>query len=160
MADWIGITVDYFTQLTHILVVLFKLTTLDEPGWDLEEVRRRADVFDFLDRACESMDRVPAELGIVDADGPRRGLFFKAVYMLRTIKALFVAELPPGMLPNALPTPGSSGADYNDTAAFEGEFSISEDFVLDLENEPWLSDIFGSSWDFRPENPLDNSLPS
>ncbi len=141
LADWTGITVDSFNQFMHCVVVLFKLTTLDEPGWDLEEVRRRADVFEVLDRTCEKIERVPAMLGMVDADGPRNGLFFKTGYLLRAIKALFLEEMTPEKASSAAqtPYPGQGGGG---TDGYVGDDSIPVDFLMGLADEPWLMDIF------------------
>ncbi|KAI0873121.1 hypothetical protein GGS24DRAFT_464915 [Hypoxylon argillaceum] len=133
--DWIGINVDVFAQFTHCLVVLFKLTTLETPGWDLEEVQRRANVFEILDRAAETVDRVPATLGIVDAEGLRRGLLFKTSYLFRAIKTLFLAEMGPQKQQQSLPAAEGGSLGFVDDGYFP------DDFLTSLWDEPWLSDI-------------------
>lgn len=101
-SDWTSVTVDRFTQSTHCLGVLFKLTTLEEPGWDVEGVRRRADVLGILDHACEimRMHRVPAAVGTVDArtgrgvvSSPRR-----RILCCELSRFFFLSELPPSMV--------------------------------------------------------------
>ncbi|KAI8630245.1 hypothetical protein F5Y19DRAFT_429452 [Xylariaceae sp. FL1651] len=147
-ADWIGQTVDVFTQFLHCLVVLFKLITLNEPGWDVAEVRRRADIFKILDHACDTVDRVTTELGMVDADGPRHGLFFKSNYLFRTIKALLLAEMEQDRRPGpALYPLDNVYSDFN--AVFSDPNWVPEDFMMSVANEPWMSDIFMSSWDLE-----------
>ncbi|KAI1780619.1 hypothetical protein F4818DRAFT_396279 [Hypoxylon cercidicola] len=151
--DCIGVNVDIFSQFSQCLVVLFKLATLDEPGWDLEEVRRRADVFAILDRFCEFTESVPAALGIVDADGPRRGLFFKVGHLIRAIKALFLAELPqnaPQGAAVAFPTPksGAEGNEMNGTPEIELEPWLMDDVLLNM----MYDDIQIPAWDFRPDD--------
>ncbi|KAL6815337.1 hypothetical protein GGI42DRAFT_338665 [Trichoderma sp. SZMC 28013] len=64
--DWVGISVDYVTQLTHCLVVLFKLNTLKEPGWDLLETRKRADVIQILDQYAEKVESALEIIEIVE----------------------------------------------------------------------------------------------
>ncbi|OAQ92095.1 Zn2/Cys6 DNA-binding protein [Purpureocillium lilacinum] len=132
LADWVGVNVDVFAQFTHTLVVVLRLNTVSEPGWDLQESCRRADVLEILDRACDTIDRVPPAIGMVDAKGPRSGLFFKTTYLLKAIKSLFVAEMGP-----------------------KDGVSILDDFLMNLENEPWLSDILGPSWDAQFEGAMD-----
>ncbi|KAI3323024.1 hypothetical protein HD806DRAFT_535520 [Xylariaceae sp. AK1471] len=139
--NWVGITVDIFAQFTHCLVVLFKLTTLNETGWDLAEVRRRADVFEVLDRASEAIDRVPATLGIVDVDGPRKGLFFKTPYLLRTIKALFLAQMAPEPQPDAWQSPQNNVSGDLNGAGGSLDSLIPDEVLMGLWDEPWLSDI-------------------
>jgi hypothetical protein len=153
--DWVGITVDSFAQFTHMLVVLFKLTILMEPGWDLEEVRRRVDLFDIIDRSCEMLQGLPSELGITDADGPRRGLFFKTTGLLMTIKNLFLAEMPSSMLPS--PHSHEIASDYSSAGDSGGDFSIPDDFLFNIADEPWLSDIFDYSYALGSEIPYNQS---
>lgn len=136
--NWIGINVDIFAHFTHCLVVLFKLTTLEAPGWDLEEVRRRANVFEILDRAAETVDRVPVTLGIVDAEGPRRGLLFKTSYLFRAIKALFLAEMGPQkqqLRQQSLSAAQDGGVGFGDDGY------VPDEFLMSLWDEPWFSDI-------------------
>ncbi|KAJ3576920.1 hypothetical protein NPX13_g3552 [Xylaria arbuscula] len=137
LLNWIGISVDVFAQFTHCLVMLFKLTTLERPGWDSKEVMRRANVFEILDRAAQTVDRVPVTLGIVDAEGPRRGLLFKTSYLLRAIKALFLAE----MGPQNKQEEHSFSAAQNDSAEFGDDEYFSDEFLQGLWEEPWFSDI-------------------
>ncbi|KAH6653094.1 hypothetical protein BKA67DRAFT_568558 [Truncatella angustata] len=168
LVDWLGITVDTFAQSTHCLIVLFKLTTLSEPGWDTDEVRRRADVLAALDRSCETVELVPAAVGMVDADqgSPRRGLFFKTTYLLRSIKALILAEMTPDVLSGAaLQSPGVGVVidEYSakgSSAVHYGaeEVPIPDELVLSLSDEPWLSDIWSSPWDLLPDGAFDLPL--
>jgi hypothetical protein len=145
VTDWFGINVDLFTQFTHCLVVLFKLGTLDEPGWDLEAVKHRADLFGILDRSCEIVDSIPAAVGMVDADGPRKGLLFKTADLFRAIKALFLAEMPPNLVGGTYDSQ-SGGSNGNGATDFAGEASVTDDFILSLADEPWLSDIMWTTY--------------
>ncbi|KAI1451221.1 hypothetical protein F4805DRAFT_452224 [Annulohypoxylon moriforme] len=146
LGDWIGFPADIFTQFMQFLVVNFRLTILDEPGWDAQEVRRRVDVFESLDQACESVNRIPTIAGMVDADGPRRGLFFKMTALLRGVKALFLAEMPPSA---TFPTPetsaGANDINITTSGAELMDFSFSDDFLLGMVQD----DILNPAWDFR-----------
>lgn len=62
-------------EFTHCLIALFKLSTCKEIGWDRD--RQRIDVIKTLDRTCEIIDRIPATLGMVDANGRHRDIFLK-----------------------------------------------------------------------------------
>ncbi|KAI1734295.1 hypothetical protein F4680DRAFT_438896 [Xylaria scruposa] len=136
--NWIGISVDVFAHFTHCLVILFKLTTLERPGWDLEEVMRRANVFEILDRAAETVDRVPTTLGIMDAEGPRRGLLFKTSYLFRAIKALFLAEMGPQKQQQQQPSLSTA---QDGSVDFGDEQYVPDEFLTSLWEEPWFSDI-------------------
>ncbi|KAG4221965.1 hypothetical protein PC116_g29559 [Phytophthora cactorum] len=167
LRDWHGFTADLFTQFTQYLVVLFRLLTLDEPGWDPEEVRRRADVFAIIDRACLQVDRVPIVTGMVDAEGPRSGFFFKMSRLLRDVRTLFVAEMASHSQLNStfsaadsMPTSGddinnsSNNVNGNNNAAadaaapmFGEEMSLADEIYLNTVQE----DILAHVWDFRPD---------
>ncbi|KAK8062461.1 hypothetical protein PG997_014558 [Apiospora hydei] len=165
LMDWLGITVDTFAQFTHFVIVLFKLTILDEPGWDMEEVRRRADVFAILDRSCEIVDNIPTAVGMKDIEeGSRRGLFFKTADLFRAIKALIMAEMGPDVLGNAglLQPPHSNAAkDYGIAGSieFDQEYPSWDGAMLNISDDPWLLDIWGSSWDSLPEDSFNLSFP-
>ncbi|KAI1388440.1 uncharacterized protein F4822DRAFT_402841 [Hypoxylon trugodes] len=149
ISQWVSFTSDITTQFMQYVVVLFKLNTLDEPGWDLQEVRRRADVFEILDHTCEQLNRLPTLVGMIDADGPRRGFFFKMIRLLRDIKGLLLAEMPPNAPSDAtaaaaFPTPES--ADANGAGEFM-DFSFTDEFLMGMLQE----DISAPVWDFRPD---------
>jgi hypothetical protein len=144
--DWVGINVDTFTQFTHCLVVLFKLTTLNEPDWDVAEVTRRADVFSILDDFSARAATISEVAGITDTDGLNRGIFTKTPALLKTIKALMMSEMEPSVAP--LPEQNSGqGGDDDFLAGFTNDGDASYDFLASLRHEPWLSDIMEYSWD-------------
>ncbi|KAM5360885.1 hypothetical protein ACJZ2D_013452 [Fusarium nematophilum] len=146
LSDMVGLSVDLFTQYLTCMVVLFKLVTVNEPGWDVEEVRKRADVLELLDRSCDIVKDVPAALGLVDAPGPRRGLFFKMAGLLTAIKTLMISEMK-----EKCPSQWDATADPVDNVEF------SEGFLESLAEEPWMADIFEGSWEGLYEGSLDPS---
>jgi hypothetical protein len=141
--DWVGVTVDSFAQYTHCLVVAFKLTTLAEPGWQPDEVRRRADVLSILDRSAALVECVPAATGIVDADGPRKGIFTKTTDLIRRMKALFQTELDFQLQPENLRFDLHNDS-HDGTPRFEDPPVILDEEILSLLEEPWLADILRS----------------
>lgn len=153
---WTGISMDTFTQFTHSLVVLFRLTTLDEPGWDRAEVRKRADVFAMLDRACDLVDRIPGELGLVDAGGQRSGLFFKTNYLFRAIKQLFLREaMAKGIkVEQVISAAGQGMGAGADPQVPAYESTTTDELIVDLSKEPWLADILDMNldWNYVAEN--------
>ncbi|KAF3071318.1 hypothetical protein GL218_00651 [Daldinia childiae] len=149
--EWHGFTADLFTQFTQYLVVLFRLQTLDEPGWDQDEVRRRADVFGIIDQACIDVDRVPVSLGMVDAEGPRSGFFFKMSRLLREVRALFLAEMPHNTQLNpAFPAADNmaTGDGINTAAGYGDDMCLADEIYLNTVQE----DILAHIWDFRPDS--------
>ncbi|KAK6446169.1 hypothetical protein FP744_10002418 [Trichoderma asperellum] len=141
LPDWVGITVDNFTQLTHSLVVLFKLNTLNEPGWDLIETRKRADVIRILDHYSERAERALEMAGIVENGGLNRGLLNKAPHFFKTVKMLMWTEMTKNMAHLNLEK------DINEAFPSSAEdIMTSDDFIMSLVQEPWLSDLMDDSW--------------
>ena len=72
LADYIGIPFAIFTHLRLCLGMLLHLSTMDRPGWDKMEVRRRMDVLAFADQMADDFSR--ASVLYSGCDGrPARG---------------------------------------------------------------------------------------
>lgn len=153
LAEWVGISVDFFNQLTQCLIVLFKLASVEEPNWDTDEVRRRADVFKVLDHCAEAMEQVPKAVGMVDATEGRHGLWYKGTRLIHGIKVLMLAEMakkkPQWSQPGSAVIDTSALVDYQ--LGTENEMMPQWGFPLNIEYEPWLSDLFVPSWDLGQE---------
>ncbi|KAI1432279.1 hypothetical protein GGR50DRAFT_620706 [Xylaria sp. CBS 124048] len=165
LSAWLGITVDVFAQFTQCLVVLFKLATLREKDWDTEDVKRRMDVLEVLDKAVETVGRVPRAQGIVDAQqGERRGLFFKTSALLKAVRGLFLVEMEAvapssGDARRQTVSNGNGDVDADVDVDVDGDGDcdgegedegtmasvdavMQDEFMMGLwEEEPWLSDI-------------------
>ncbi|KAH9906340.1 hypothetical protein F4778DRAFT_801578 [Xylariomycetidae sp. FL2044] len=143
---WFGIDVECLSRLTGCLVVLFRLGTLDEPGWDVDEVRKQVDVFAILDRICQNIEEIVVVLGLIDADGPKRGLFFKAGHLFSSIKVFFSNEMKSHTLSSA-PQASASHPPYNSSTLQGWDVFVPEEFFSNLSNEPWFSDFTQSLWE-------------
>ncbi|KAK7995299.1 hypothetical protein PG990_014072 [Apiospora arundinis] len=92
---------------------------------------------------------------MTDAEGgSRRGLFFKTANLLRAIQALIMAEMTPDLL--ACASADALQASHSDAPKKPDQVGVSvleqgslvqDDAMLSLSDEPWLRDIWGSSWD-------------
>ncbi|KAM6510080.1 hypothetical protein FALCPG4_017709 [Fusarium falciforme] len=143
LSDLAGINVDFCTQFLHCLVILFKLTIHKEPGWDMEEVRKRIDVMSVLDRSHEVLGEVSMAMGIVDDPGPRMGLLFRTAGLLRAVKTLFMAEMQ-SRLPQNVP---QEQAAEDLGGAMDGQcLNFSDELFQGLYEEPWLAELFDSTW--------------
>ena len=92
--DWIGTTYAILAQFSHCVILLFKLTSLDEPDWDQTDVMKRANLLDILERLAQRLDSIPPLLGLVDSDDPAEtGIFFKSSRLIRALKTTFSKEL-------------------------------------------------------------------
>jgi hypothetical protein len=69
LVDWIGIPFGIWTQFSQFLMILFRLSTLNELGWDTEEVRKRTDVLDIMDGLAKGPERLTESVDLVDSMG-------------------------------------------------------------------------------------------
>lgn len=142
LPDWVGISVDSFTQLTHCLVVLFKLNTLNEPGWDLAEARKRADVIQILDCYSERAECALKMTEIVENDRLNRGVLNKALHFFKVVKMLMWTEMTENM-PHL-----NLEKDINEVfTSSAGDTMITDSFIRSLEQDSWLVDLIDDSWD-------------
>ena len=132
--DSLGITFTISSQLAHSVIVLFRLSTLDEPGWDKQEVRKRADLYDVLERTAQAYESLIRVHGMVDDTGTgESGMLFKAPFLIRGMKANFRAEMAP-----------------------ESDFSASSgDHIVGPFGEPLLMD---DTMIYLPDDPLFTEL--
>lgn len=138
LPDWIGITFSIFTQFGHCLMLLFKLGTLDEPGWDTGEVMRRANLLDILEFFAQRLDDIPRILGMTDTTNVgESGIFFKSSRLLRGIRAVFASKM-------AL---NSQSGEISSLAEFDDGLSLPGDIAMELLEDPWIPDLFSSWWD-------------
>lgn len=140
IADLVGINVDLISGWTQCLVVLFKLNHLNESGWDLTEVRMRADVYRNLDHWAAVIEQLPAHLGITDAHGPRRGFFFRTPDLFRAIKTKFMSHV-------ALQQQMDHTEPEHDHVGQEGITTWTGDpfedhFLTNFLDDTWLADAF------------------
>ena len=130
LVDWIGVSFEVFAQFWNCLTLLFQLTTLDEPGWDTEEVRKRVDLLHILEDFAQSFERLPEAVGLVDDTRKGEiGAIFRAVPHIRAMKAKFMAEMTPATLQSV-----------EDPGAVE----VSDDFEMCFTDDPWLTEMFES----------------
>lgn len=130
LVDWVGISFEVFTQFWNCITLLFKLSTLEEPGWDTEEVRRRVDVLHILEDFALGFEKLPEVMGLVNDTGKGEiGSIFRAAPHIRATKAKFMADMTPATL--------QSDAEI-------GAVDFREDFEMCFDNDPWLGEMFDS----------------
>jgi hypothetical protein len=77
LLDWMGIPFSIWAQFSQCLTILFRLSTLNERGWDTAEVRKRADALDIMERLTMGSERLTDLVDLVDMG--ETSVFFKAL---------------------------------------------------------------------------------
>ncbi|KAF2726468.1 hypothetical protein EJ04DRAFT_530247 [Polyplosphaeria fusca] len=81
-------------QYSHATILLFRLSTLNEPGWDLAHVHATESILTMLDRSIDSFEEfLRTHEYIDDAPEDESGVLFKAPKMLRMVRGNFAKEI-------------------------------------------------------------------
>jgi hypothetical protein len=123
-ADYVGLSFSIISQLIHCLIALYKLSTLDDPAWDKDAVRKRIDVLSILDQFIYN---------ITSLDGSESSasetIFSKVANKFSSIRFVWGRTLEPEMLDNSMLATGSDAEKF------------SFDFPLEYIDTSWLMDI-------------------
>ncbi|KAB5566099.1 hypothetical protein GE09DRAFT_1218375 [Coniochaeta sp. 2T2.1] len=166
-AEWWSLSDQYFTalsfsmwcQLAHNLMSLYKITTLDEPGWDRSAVRRDIDLLDICERiggdmntaaalrAQKQPDLIASPPGTVPTD---TDIFSACSRMMLTMKNVWSAELAALDMPDDVADPQLSADKLPPPTAVNGfvdnittgPLAVPMDFIDDA----WLN-MFNVSWE-------------
>lgn len=138
-SEWIGTPFGTFTHYGHCTILLFKLTTLEEPGWDTNDVKKRADLLEILERLAARLDTIPEEIGLVNTpENEEPGLFFKGPRLIRGMRASFAAELNSA---NLMQTDVNAPENPR-TAELLNNVPDSDDMLMLLADDPFIAEMF------------------
>ncbi|PWY79250.1 hypothetical protein BO70DRAFT_353574 [Aspergillus heteromorphus CBS 117.55] len=134
-AEYTSLALPYITQLSHCLVTLFRLSTLDYPGWDKAAVKDTADILAIAEQIATRMGQVADAVGM-HRDGPYGDPFSKLGMMIQKLRSEWAVRLPEWLVADhrTAEEPFLSSAEMGD---LDGFLSWSE---MPL---PWLMEGFG-----------------
>jgi hypothetical protein len=108
LVDWYKITYVSWSQMRHVLIVLYKLSNFESPDWDLSHVRRILDLSVVLENIVSQLEKVQI-MASRSGDGQGDGLLFRFIPALRQYKEAFEQKraivLGENRTPSAGPTP-------------------------------------------------------
>ncbi len=90
ISDYPGISFPVFTQLVRYIIVLYKLSTLNDPVWDLSLVRASIDITQVIDQVICNIQQAMAELGEQCANGTLQ----RAIGIFSRFKSWCLPNLP------------------------------------------------------------------
>lgn len=92
-ACYTSLALPYFTQVSHCLVTLFRLSTLDYPGWDKSTVRSTADILVIAEQIATRMGQVADAVGM-HSEGAYGDAFSKLGMMMQKLRSEWAVRLP------------------------------------------------------------------
>ncbi len=139
---YIGMTFSYWWGMAHCLLTLYRLTILDDPGWDRRAVRNRMDLLAILDRLKAGFDEVAVQRrrdagATVDED-----LFHKFSKMAISMKHSWAPELAAaGGTPAPNTAMAAAGSFVDSTAG-----GLAVQFFQPDDSEAWIAGLFDVNW--------------
>jgi hypothetical protein len=141
LMEFVGCPFAILSQFTHCMILLFKLMSLDEPGWDHMEIRKRADLFEIIEHLAQRLESIPTLFGLVSTDEPEeKGIFFKASRILRALKVTFSAEINQSQIQRQS-RDTQNALNLNTTDPVWGTMA-EEDLTMYLTEDQWWADVF------------------
>ncbi|KAI1863722.1 uncharacterized protein JN550_009422 [Neoarthrinium moseri] len=132
-AEYCGIPLWLMIQFAHCAQAIYRLSLLDDPGWDRSAVRQFVDVLEILERAAVRMTAAHEACGY-SINGSDKGVFTRSAAALR-------ATIPQWSA--ALEQVGAIAA--RPTARTNPDLPV-DPMLIDFTDDTWLTDVF-SSWD-------------
>lgn len=139
---YIGMTFSYWCHMCHCLLALYRLSVMDEPGWDRRAVRNKIDLITICEQLRLGFEDVAAQRRLdagptVEEDG-----FAKFTRMLRTMKSSWVAELA------ALEGNQGTNSDAQAEAFIDGTADgLSVPFFQPEDPDAWIAGLFDMNWE-------------
>lgn len=129
LSAYYGCSFTFFAQLARYIVVLYKLSTLDDPAWDTGLVRSTIDLLFVLDEIINNLKEVREICG----ESPDDGIIARSVRIFSSVRSLCGAKL-------AADTDGSNHPSFQNATSENGIFldSMSIEGLGDI----WMRDIF------------------
>lgn len=135
--DYPGISFPVFTQLVRYIIVLYKLSTLNDPVWDLNLVKANIDVIQVIDQVIRNIEQAMSEIGEQCCGGTME----RAIGIFLRFKSWCLPNLPAGAGPVAeeaenvnFPEIGGSNAQLD--ALFLEDWWLKDNLFYGLEEIP------------------------
>ncbi|KAL7793659.1 hypothetical protein V8C37DRAFT_377789 [Trichoderma ceciliae] len=147
LTDFVGMPFSLYVQLAQIHALLYRLTTIDDPGWDKDIVRNTADLGTFLERTIDLFTKA-------EAFYPLRGgsedvsIFVKCTKVLRNVRSTWEPALTQQL--GGLPTPTSQvvpGTAPQPPMLVDHSMMPDHELPPDFGDINWMTQVFGP-WDY------------
>jgi hypothetical protein len=93
LTDYIGIPFTVYSQLRLCLGMLLHLSTMDCPGWDRMDVRRRVDVIDVADQMIGNFSKASALYSGCDEGSARDDSMARIASHLKNMRNAFAGKI-------------------------------------------------------------------
>ncbi|KAJ5883783.1 phosphoketolase 1 [Penicillium subrubescens] len=135
--DYPGISFPVFTQLVRYIIVLYKLSTLNDPVWDLGLVKANIDVIQVIDQVIRNIEQAMSEIGEQCCGGTME----RAIGIFLRFKSWCLPNIPAGTGPVAeeaenVNFPEMGGGNTQLDALFLEDWWLKDNLFYGLEEIP------------------------
>lgn len=139
---YVGMTFSYWWNMAHCLLILARLSILDDPAWDRRAVRNRIDVLAVLDRLKAGFEEVSTQRRMDTGPTVEEDSFPKFVKMVSTMRTNWGGELAA-----AGGNPGPSAVAVTDAFIDSSAEGLSVPFYQPDDSELWIAGLFDINWE-------------
>jgi len=142
--SYLSLAFPVFTQLTHSIVILYKLSVLDDPAWDRGLVRETVDIFLILEQLIGNFQLMA---GTTDStEEPAAHVFAKLAYLFDSVRTWLKNKPIPSRVHENSASSANSHTNNGDGA---GEVALQDGELMDMMDDAWMSEVLGPwSYDF------------
>ncbi|KAK3332291.1 hypothetical protein B0T19DRAFT_482593 [Cercophora scortea] len=149
---YIGMAFNHWCHMAHCVMMLYRLTLLDDPSWDRHKVKERLDIISV----CDELARRFRSCCRTEGDQ-----FFRGIKIIRSMKKGFMAEWAAAEskagVVNTQAGPQSaerdessssapaSGAVVDEVPSADGPLAVP--FFSINDSETWLADLLNMNWE-------------
>lgn len=91
-ASYIGFPFSMYAQSVSCLLVLFRLSTLENPSWDKSHARKTIDVLEVMDQMVRNLEEV-ATLAGLESEEPGGDMYSRTAKKFASVRPLWEAKL-------------------------------------------------------------------
>lgn len=145
-AEYVGLSFWCLIEFAYCTQALYRLSLLDDPGWDRAATRQTADIIYYLEETAKLFDRMHnvARTGLETPD--EDDIFSKAAWSLRTTIPSWASTLEQVGAVTATP---SNAATTTAAPAMGTNTEAVDPMLMDFTDDFWLADMF-TSWGGAP----------
>ncbi|MBE3043130.1 hypothetical protein IMZ48_11275 [Candidatus Bathyarchaeota archaeon] len=136
-AEFPGLPTSAMAQLGHCVMLLFKLGTLREPGWDTDALRRRVDCLDVLENAARKMEGLQTGLHRGGGEEVEGRVLRKGPVLLRALREVLAVELARAGCGGGVEDKGGEADPYESLVPTDG---------MGFAMEPWFEEMLAASF--------------
>ncbi|KAJ5893433.1 hypothetical protein N7495_005124, partial [Penicillium taxi] len=128
LVEYFGLSFPFFTQLARYLIVLSKLSTLNDPSWDTSLARSTVDVLEVIDQLLSNIQRAKA----AESEESTGGALDKSTGIFTSLRGWCAAKL----------AEGSVGSVQGDNTSFQPDVNSDTQFQALFLEDSWWRDSF------------------